>query len=161
MLVTKKNTEFFEAVSKVGGVTVMTFRAEIDKTDPANSSIDVKKESESLYRTYRNIASFDRQEFEDAIFAMIDEYENPRMADEPKTIDGEYVNVKDIVAPEDVNHDFDEDIPNFTGDDDDQEYHGEWSSIPIPDSTRDEKIRQDCTEEEMTDGTYDCIMAGR
>ena len=118
---------------------------------------------------------------------MIDEYENPRSADVPETIDGEYVDVpeamesianswdqldeseKNRVAEELVGHNHDEeindtsseDIPNFTGDDDDQEYHGEWSSIPIPDSTRDEKIRQDCTEEEMTDGTYNCIMAGR
>lgn len=141
MLRINKNTEIFEAISEVDGVTVMVFKAEVDKENPVDSSLDVKKESEQLYRQYRDVASADRAEFEDYIFGMIDELE--------KIIDGE---VREIA---------DEDVPNFTGDDDDQEYHGEWSSVPIPDSTRDEKIRQECTEEEMTDGTYDCISAGR
>ena len=61
MLVTKKNTEIFEAVSEVDGVTVMTFRAEVDKENPAESSLDVKKETESLYRQYRDQASADRE----------------------------------------------------------------------------------------------------
>ena len=149
MLRINKNTEIFEAISEVDGVTVMVFKAEVDKENPVDSSLDVKKESEQLYRQYRDVASADRAEFEDYIFGMIDELENPRPVEEPEIIDGE---VREIA---------DEDVPNFTGDDDDQEYHGEWSSVPIPDSTRDEKIRQDCTEEEMTDGTYDCISAGR
>ena len=113
MLKVNKNTEIFEAVSEVDGITVMTFRAEVDKENPAESSLDVKKESEQLYRQYRDQASADREEFQDSIFAMIDEYENPRPVAEPKTIDGEYVDVKDIVAPEDINHDFDGD--NYEG----------------------------------------------
>ena len=95
MLKIKKNTETFEAVSETpDGITVMTFNAEIDKENPAESSLDVKKESESLYRQYRDMASADRNLFEDSIFRMIDWIENPRPA-EPEVVDGEYEEVKD------------------------------------------------------------------
>lgn len=113
MLVTNKNTEIFEAVSEVDGITVMTFRAEVDKENPINSSLDVKKESEILYHQYRDQASADREEFQDRIFAMLDDLENPHPVVEPETIEAEYVDVKDIVAPEDINHDFDGD--NYEG----------------------------------------------
>jgi hypothetical protein len=93
MLRTTKNTEIFEAISETpDGVTVMTFKAEVDKEDPANSALDVKKESESLYRQYRDMASADRDSFEDSIFRMIDWIENPRPA-EPEVVDGEYEEV--------------------------------------------------------------------
>ena len=82
MLRTTKNTEIFEAVSETpDGITVMTFKAEVDKADPANSALDVKKESESLYRQYTD--------FENQIFRMIDEIENPRA----EVVDGEYEEV--------------------------------------------------------------------
>ena len=90
MLRTTKNTEIFEAVSETpDGITVMTFKAEVDKEDPANSALDVKKESESLYRQYRDMASSDRTDFENQIFRMIDEIENPRA----EVVDGEYEEV--------------------------------------------------------------------
>ena len=96
MLRTTKNTEIFEAVSETpDGITVMTFKAEVDKADPANSALDVKKESESLYRQYRDIASADRNRFQDEIFRMIDEVENPRPVDESEVVDGEYEEVED------------------------------------------------------------------
>ena len=95
MLRTTKNTEIFEGVSETpDGITVMTFKAEVDKEDPANSALDVKKESESLYRQYRDMASADRDSFEDSIFRMIDWIENPRPA-EPEGVDGEYEEVED------------------------------------------------------------------
>ena len=95
MLRTTKNTEIFEGVSETpDGITVMTFKAEVDKEDPANSALDVKKESESLYRQYRDMASADRDSFEDSIFRMIDWIENPRPA-EPEVVDGEYEEVED------------------------------------------------------------------
>lgn len=87
MLRTTKNTEIFEAVSETpDGITVMTFKAEVDKADPTNSALDVKKESESLYRQYRDMASSDRTDFENQIFRMIDEIENLRA----EIVDGEY-----------------------------------------------------------------------
>lgn len=96
MLKIKKNTETFEAVSETpDGITVMTFNAEIDKENPAESSLNVKKESEGLYRQYRDIASADRDRFQDEIFRMIDEVENPRPVDEPEVVDGEYEEVED------------------------------------------------------------------
>ena len=110
MLITKKNMEVFEAVSEVDGITVMTFKAEVDKKNPGDSSLDVKKETESLYHQYRDEASADREQFEDMIFAMLDDLENPHPVTEPETIDGEYVDAKDIVVPEDINHDFDEEV---------------------------------------------------
>ena len=63
MLKMTKNTEVFEAVSEVDDMTIMTFRAEVDKQNPAESSMDVKKESEQLYRQYRDEASADRADF--------------------------------------------------------------------------------------------------
>lgn len=107
MLKMTKNTEVFEAVSEVDGMTIMTFRAEVDKQNPAQSSLDVKKNSEQLYRDYRDWASYDREQFEDMVFAMIDSYENPTKAEEPDVIDGEFVDVKDVVSSDDINHDFD------------------------------------------------------
>lgn len=95
MLKIKKNTETFEAVSETpDGITVMTFNAEIDKENPAESSLDVKKETENLYRQYRDMASADRDSFEDSIFRMIDWIENPRPA-EPEVVDSEYVEAED------------------------------------------------------------------
>lgn len=110
MLITKKNMEVFEAVSEVDGITVMTFKAEVDKENPGDSSLDVKKETESLYHQYRDEASADRESFEDMIFAMLDDLENPHTAAEPEMIDGEFVDVNDIVDSEDINHDFDEEV---------------------------------------------------
>ena len=95
MLKVNKNTEIFEAVSEVDGMTIMTFRAEVDKQNPAESSMDVKKESEQLYREHRDQASYDREQFEDMVFAMLDEYENPHPVEEPEVIDGEYVEADD------------------------------------------------------------------
>jgi hypothetical protein len=94
MLRTTKNTEIFEAVSETpDGITVMTFKAEVDKADPANSALDVKKESESLYRQYRDMASADRADFENQIFRMLDDVENPRPIDGSEVVDGEYEEV--------------------------------------------------------------------
>lgn len=93
MLVTKKNTEIFEAISEVDGVTIMTFKAQVNKENPAESSLDVKKESEVLYRQYRDQASADREEFQDRIFAMLDNLP----VDKPETIDGEYLDVPKVM----------------------------------------------------------------
>ena len=150
MLKVNKNTEIFEAVSQApDGQVVMTFKAEVDKENPANSSLDVKKESEQLYRQYRDMASADRNDFQDKIFQMIDEYENPRPADEPETVDGEYVDVPEAM----------ENIANSW----DQLDEAEKNHVAeeLAGNNYDEKIRQNCTEEEMMDGTYDCISAGR
>lgn len=149
MLRINKNTEIFEAISEVDGVTVMVFKAEVDKENPVDSSLDVKKESEQLYRQYRDVASADRAEFEDYIFGMIDELENPRPVEEPETIDGEYVDVPEAM----------ENIANSW----DQLDESEKNRVAegLAGNSYDERIRQDCTEEEITDGTYDCIMAGR
>lgn len=53
MLKVNKNVEIYEATSEVEGKTIMTFQAMIDKDHPVNSTMDVKKESEQLYRTFR------------------------------------------------------------------------------------------------------------
>jgi hypothetical protein len=109
----------------------------------------VKKESEQLYRQYRDVASADRAEFEDYIFGMIDELENPRPVEEPETIDGEYVDVPEAT----------ESIANSWDRLDESEKNRVAEGLAG--NSYDERIRQDCTEEEMTDGTYDCISAGR
>lgn len=107
MLKVNKNTEIFEAVSETpDGQIIMTFKAQVNKTNPADSMLDVKKESEQLYRQYRDMASADRADFQDDIFRMIDEYENPRPVEQPEIIDGEFVDVKDIVESGDINHAF-------------------------------------------------------
>ena len=100
MLKMTKNTEVFEAVSEVDDMTIMTFRAEVDKQNPAESSMDVKKESEQLYRQYRDEASADRADFQDQIFGLLDAYENPRPVEEPPVIDGEYVEADTKTTPE-------------------------------------------------------------
>ena len=107
MLTFKKNIEIYEAISEVDGQTVMTFTAAIDRQNPANSSFEVGKESEFVYRKYRDQASDDRQEFEKLIFSRIDELENPRHVDapvigEPEVIDGDYVNVEDEEVTDDA-----------------------------------------------------------
>lgn len=107
MLTYKKNMEIYEAVSEVDGQTVMTFTATVDRQNPANSAFEVGKESESVYRKYRDQASDDRQEFERMVFSRIDELENPRPVDapvigEPEVIDGDYVNVEDKEVTDDA-----------------------------------------------------------
>ena len=96
MLKVNKNVEIYEATSEVEGQTIMTFQAMIDKDHPVNSTMDVKKESEQLYRTFRGQASFDRKEFEDLVFKRIYDLENPKPVDvpdvsNPEVIDGDFV----------------------------------------------------------------------
>ena len=96
MLKVNKNVEIYEATSEVEGKTIMTFQAMIDKDHPVNSTMDVKKESEQLYRTFRGQASLDRKEFEDLVFKRIYDLENPKPVDvpdvsNPEVIDGDFV----------------------------------------------------------------------
>ena len=71
MLKYDKNTQTFEASSEVDGCKIMTFRATVDIIHPNDTTLDIKKESETLYRQYRDQASEDRMIFEDSIFNMI------------------------------------------------------------------------------------------
>lgn len=96
MLKVNKNVEIYEATSEVEGKTIMTFQAMIDKDHPVNSTMDVKKESEQLYRTFRGQASLNRKEFEDLVFKRIYDLENPKSVDvpdvsNPEVIDGDFV----------------------------------------------------------------------
>ena len=114
MLKIDKDIEVFEAVSEVDGTTVMTFKAAVNKKDPSISSLDISKASESVYKSHRDEASADREEFQNMIFDMVRDIENPCQAFDPvsqtEVIDGEFVDAKNVVDPEDVNHDFDEEV---------------------------------------------------
>ena len=85
MLIMKKKIDVFEGTSEVDGNTVMTFKAEVDKQDLANSFIDIYKETESLYRQYRDQASADREEFEEMVFDLLDKAENQQSANQVET----------------------------------------------------------------------------
>ena len=76
MLKYSKNIQTLEATSEVDDHTIMTFKASIDLINPDDSVLDVKKESETLYRQYRDQASEDRMIFEDNIFNVIDYNKN-------------------------------------------------------------------------------------
>ena len=78
MLKYSKNIQTLEATSKVDDHIIMSFKASIDFIHPDDSVLDVKKESETLYRQYRDQASEDRIVFEDDIFNMIDYINNVR-----------------------------------------------------------------------------------
>lgn len=107
MLTYKKETEIFEAVSEVDGMTVMSFKAEIDRKDPDNSSLDVKKDSESLYRQYRDQASEDRAAFQDDIFELIDLL---KCKDQSDMLDREIPNVQ-----KGVDEQIDYSCPGYSG----------------------------------------------
>lgn len=68
MLKYNKNIQTLEATSEVDDHIIMTFKASIDFINPDDSVLDVKKESETLYRQYRDQTSEDRMIFEDDIF---------------------------------------------------------------------------------------------
>lgn len=76
MLKYNKNIQTLEATSEVDDHIIMTFKASIDFINPDDSVLDVKKESETLYRQYRDQTSEDRMIFEDDIFNVIDYNKN-------------------------------------------------------------------------------------
>ena len=78
MLKYSKNIQTLEATSEVDDHIIMTFKASIDLINPGDSVLDVKKESETLYRQYRDQTSEDRMMFEDGVFTSINFINNVR-----------------------------------------------------------------------------------
>ena len=103
MLKIDKDIEVFEAVSEVDGTTVMTFKAAINRKEPSISSLDISKTSEGVYKSHRDEASADREEFQNMIFDMIRDLENPNIThNESEVIDGEYTPVPEKEVTDDV-----------------------------------------------------------
>lgn len=108
---------YYDGCSEVDGNIVMRFFGRVNRTDPEDIEITEKEEFEDSYRNNIDVIRQDRRIFEDKVYF------------EASRIKGLLAMEESIGGNETVN----DDIPNYTGDDDDQEYHGEWSSVPISD----------------------------
>ena len=112
-----KGWSCYEGCSEVDGNIVMRFFGRVNRNDPDDIEITEKEEPEDSYKNNITIIRQDRRDFEDKVY-----FETSR-------IKGLLAMEQFVGGDEAVN----DDIPNYTGDDDDQEYHGEWLSVPTPD----------------------------
>ena len=107
----------YDGCSEVDGNIVMRFFGRVNRADPEDIEITEKEEFEDSYRNNIDVIRQDRRIFEDKVYF------------EASRIKGLLAMEESIGGNEIVN----EDISSFTVNDDDQEYHGEWSSVPTPD----------------------------